>query len=150
MMKNYYEILGLPRYTESQEQIKAAYRKKLVQAQTDEREIALETCKALDLIMEVFNDPEKKAAYDARLEQIHYFDEPEVKRREARALKELQEEQARKNALAEKAAADKSTAQLPSSNPYIFLLAPHSPSRKNLYKRNRKRARRRARGVNLK
>ncbi|MBR5642254.1 MAG: J domain-containing protein [Firmicutes bacterium] len=70
-MQDYYEILGLPRYSDSAQDLRKAYKEQVLFFHPDKgnvnASIALERTQLLNEAYKTLKDPEKKAAYDRDL-----------------------------------------------------------------------------------
>ena len=84
-MINYYDLLEIPIYSSSQEEIRKAYMKKVMYYHPDKghvgEDVALEKTKLLNEAYDVLRDDEKKKAYDLALQQfIKYGSQTEYDR----------------------------------------------------------------------
>jgi len=70
-MQDFYELLGIPRFTASQDEIKKAYRKQVMYFHPDKghvsEDIALAKTKELNEAYDILSNPSKKAEYDEEL-----------------------------------------------------------------------------------
>ena len=122
-MQDYYEILGVPHFCDSQEQLRRAYKEQVLFFHPDKgnvnASIALERTQLLNEAYKTLKDPEKRASYDEELKAFLQQESYAAKKQEEAKAREEEQKQAeeKKKAEAEKQTASPKPEPKPASKP---------------------------------
>ena len=96
-MQDYYAILGLPRFSDSPQELRRAYKEQVLYFHPDKgnvnANIALERTQLLNEAYKTLKDPEKKAGYDKELKAFLQRESYAAEKKEAQEKKEKAPEQ---------------------------------------------------------